>query len=157
MENIEILKELPLFRGLTYMEFIQINKIIVRRSFTKGETIIKEDEEGESLFIIKSGSVTVTKKNEEDVDEVVAELGPGDPFGEMALIDRFPRSATVTANEPSELLEIKKSQFAELLSSHKEIDFKFSKAFNQVLCARLRETTIDLTHLRMLLQREKKG
>ncbi len=154
MENVEILKKLPLFRGLSNMELIQINKIIVRRTFLKGMVIIKEGEEGESLFIIKSGEVKVTKKNKEGIDELVVELGPGDPFGEMALIDRFPRSATVIANEASELLEIKEPQFTKLLSSHKEIDLKFSKAFNKVLCTRLRETTIDLTTLRMLLQRK---
>jgi len=154
MENVEILKKLPLFRGLSNMELIQINKIIVRRTFLKGMVIIKEGDEGDSLFIIKSGAVKVTKKNKEGIDELVVELGPGDPFGEMALIDRFPRSATVTANETSELLEIKEPHFTKLLSSHKEIDLKFSKAFNKVLCTRLRETTIDLASLRMLLQRK---
>jgi CRP-like cAMP-binding protein len=154
MENIEILKKLPLFRELTNMELIQVNKIIIRRTFLKGMVIIEEGKEGDSLFIIKSGSVKVTKRNKEGVDELVVELGPGDQFGEMALIDRSPRSATVIAVEPSELLEIKEPQFTELLSSHKEIDLKFSKAFSRVLCARLREATIDLTTLKMLSKRK---
>lgn len=157
MENTEILKKIPLFRNLTNLELIQINKIILRRTFLKGMVIIKEGDEGDSLFIIKSGLVKVTKKNKKGVDELVVKLGPGDHIGEMALIDRSPRSATVITEETSELLEIKEPQFTKLLSSHKEIDLKFSKAFNQVLCARLRETTGDLTFLRMLLQAKVKG
>src|SRR5215216_3181306 len=70
----------------------QIARLLKERRFAKGETVIMEGSGGAAFFIIESGQARVSRKG---ID--IAALGPGDHFGEIALIDGGPRSATVTA------------------------------------------------------------
>jgi CRP-like cAMP-binding protein len=70
----------------------QIARILKERRFKKGETVIMEGTGGAAFFLIESGQATVSRKGVE-----IATLGPGEHFGEIALIDGGPRSATVTA------------------------------------------------------------
>jgi CRP/FNR family cyclic AMP-dependent transcriptional regulator len=153
MENVEVLKKVFIFKSLTNLELIQFNKFITKKNFKKGRMVFQEGSQGDSLYVIKKGTVNVMKKNEQGEDEVIATLLPGDHFGEMALIDKQPRSATIVANEDCELIEVSESRFEDLLCSNKEIAVKVYKALNYVLCQRLRETTSDLATLRALLKK----
>jgi len=80
--------------------------------FPEGATPIEEDGPGHSMFVIASGTVSVTIAGE---DEPVATLGPGDIFGEMSLLTGARRSATVTAIEPVRVIEINKQALAHVL------------------------------------------
>jgi pyruvate phosphate dikinase-like enzyme/cyclic nucleotide-binding protein len=86
------LQRVELFAGMDRRQSEQIGRLLKERRFTKGETVIKEGTGGAAFFIITSGEAKVTSKG---VD--LATLGPGQYFGEVALIDGGPRSATVTA------------------------------------------------------------
>jgi len=97
-ETFEIIKNTPLFEGLTYRELKEIEKIVHNRHYAKGESIFCEEEPGMGMYIIKSGKVKITTKIN-DTENELAQLGVGDLFGELALLDESPRSATAVAVE----------------------------------------------------------
>jgi pyruvate,water dikinase len=92
-DPVETLPGVPLFAGLHPSEVEQIASLFKVRRFVEGETVIREGSGGAAFFLIDQGTATVTIKGTE-----VASLGPGDHFGEIALIDEGQRLATVTAS-----------------------------------------------------------
>lgn len=103
MSTIRFLQEQPLFGGVDDHAMAAILPLLREREFAAGEVIVREGEEGDSLFIIASGKVEVLKASPAADDvcgECIAELAVGDVFGEMELIDMQHRSATVRALAP---------------------------------------------------------
>jgi hypothetical protein len=91
---VEVVQGVRLFADLERDEVVQIARLFKERHFPKGETVIKEGSGGAAFYVIQSGEVTVTIGG-----ELRATLGPGDYFGEVALIDEGVRIATITASE----------------------------------------------------------
>ena len=89
---IESLRSVSLFADLDDRELSQVALLFKQRRFTAGDTIVKEGADGAAFFLIESGEATVTVRGVER-----AGLGPGDHFGEIALIDEDVRSATISA------------------------------------------------------------
>jgi len=98
----------------------------------------------------------VVKQGEGGEEEIIAILEPETSFGEMALIDKEKRSATVITNEPSILFQMKKSDFEEVLNSDAQLALVVYRNFVQLLCARLRATSESLTFSRALLEELRK-
>jgi len=90
---VEALQHVPLFAGLDRHEVEQIARLFKERTFAKGETVVREGSGGAAFFLIDSGEATVSVAGAPR-----ATLGPGDYFGEIALIDEGTRSATITAS-----------------------------------------------------------
>jgi CRP-like cAMP-binding protein len=137
MEDTRILKEIFLFQGLTPLELTQFNKILKARKVQKGEVIIAEGEEGDAMYIIKSGDFEV-RKGRGSREKVISLLHPGDHFGEMALIDRLPRSASVIAVSDGELIVLPKEPFLKILDSFLTLKIRIYENFLESLCERLR-------------------
>jgi len=129
------LKRVPLFADLQTRELAAIASIAVHETYSPGTTIIVEGEPGESLFLILRGKVSVIKGLGTPQELFLAELGPGEFFGEMSLFDREPRSASVLAVEETEVLELDKFQFEEIMRQFPKIAIQACR----VLCGRLRE------------------
>ena len=91
---LEAMREVPLFHELDDAELEQVARLFKQRTFAPQETVAKEGSGGAAFYLIESGTATVTVGGQERRD-----LGPGDYFGEIALIDEGARSATITANE----------------------------------------------------------
>jgi CRP-like cAMP-binding protein len=105
----EHLRRIPFFEDLTPEDLDRIATIGQRRSFAPGETIVAKDTEGQALFVILSGRATV------DAGGKVHQLDPGAFVGEMALLGRRRRSATVTAEDQVECLVIEAMYFKPFL------------------------------------------
>ena len=103
--DVEALRRVRFFEELTADDLARVAKVGRRRSYAAGETLVERDSDRGGLFVILSGRASV------EVGGAAHELGPGDFFGEMALLGRTRRSASVTATEPVEALVIETIYF----------------------------------------------
>lgn len=108
-------------------------------SYAPDTTVISEGADGGDLYLILSGSVRVTKGIEGGGEHVIGLLRKGDFFGEMALIDNLPRSATVHAHEKADLAVIPRRDIARIFESRPGTAYRVMRSFAEVLSYRLRE------------------
>jgi CRP-like cAMP-binding protein len=106
----ERLGKVPLFRACSKQDLRRIARLADPDDVKEGETLVKEGNEGRELYVILSGEATVTRKKRK-----VATLGPGDYFGELAVLHPAPRTATVTAKTPMEVLVVTSRELSVLL------------------------------------------
>ena len=132
-DNIEFLKHVRLFEDLDRKSLEAIANAAVEQSYTAGQDIVRQGDTGVGAFILKSGRVEAVQ-DRAGHQHKLAELKTGDVFGEMALLDEFPRSATVRAVEPTTCLGIQRWHFRGILESHPQI----ALALLPVLTKRLR-------------------
>lgn len=137
---IQLLKKINLFETLLEPELAKIEKICRSESVAKDTVIFKECDGGDRCYIILKGEVRISKFIPNIGEEALAVLKSGDYFGEMALIDNFPRSAHAIANSDSELLSINKTELDKILILDRELGYKLLWAFTRTLSKRLRET-----------------
>jgi len=131
-----------LFRALEPNKQRALGALATQRSFQPGEVVFHENDPGDAMYIIRTGAVVVEKEGQE-----LARLGSGYHFGEISLVDGFPRSATVRVLEPTELLEIKRDAFLDVMTSDREAAALVYRSFTYYLCRRLRETNDQLVVL----------
>jgi PPM family protein phosphatase len=141
--KVEVLKQMPLFRHLTYKEILRVLALTEVKDFAPGDELITEDEPGSELFIILSGRVRLHKEG-----ALVTYVGQGAHLGEMALIDNGPRSVSATTEEPSRVLVLRRRDFNDLIRNFPRLSVKLLWSFLQVLGQRLRKTNEDLAGAR---------
>ena len=141
--KVEVLKQMPLFRHLTYKEILRVLALTDVKDFKPGDEIITEDEPGSELFIILSGKVRLHKEG-----ALVTHVGQGAHLGEMALIDNGPRSVSATAEESTRMLVLRRRDFNDLIRNFPRLSVKLLWSFVQVLGQRLRKTNEDLAGAR---------
>lgn len=137
----DILGAVPFFRELTPEELDRIIALGRLVTYPKDALLFTEGDPGEALYIVVDGSVRISKVVPGAKEEAMAFMERGGCFGEMALFDEFPRSATAIAHEECRVLFIEKEAFLELLRSDPVIARKTLWAFCRTLSVRLRETT----------------
>lgn len=108
----EFLRPIDLFKALTPRQLTDVAEKMTKRHFAAGETVIRESEPGEEFFLISEGEADVIRAEHE-----VARLGPGDFFGEVALISGDPRNATVVAVNDLEAYVLGKTDFQTALAT----------------------------------------
>ena len=137
---IPVLRTVPIFEGLSFRDLKKIELISHERTFMPHEIIFHERQPGAGMYIIKSGLIKLTKTvNEEKVK--IGELKDGEFFGEMSLLDDYPRSAEATAVEKTEALGIFRPDLFDLIESNRKLGSKILLKLSQRLASRLRETT----------------
>ncbi len=139
-EVMRVLESTPIFSGLNDLELKKIEIITHEREYVPGEIVFHENEPGAGLYIIRRGSIKLTKKSGAGEAEV-AVLKNGEFFGELALLDESPRSATATAGEKTQILGFFRPDFLNLLSTEPKLGAKVLLKLSQILAMRLRTTT----------------
>ena len=127
---VQSLKAVPLFTGVGDRELRRLAKVMRESNFNEGETITTEGRSGVGFFLIEDGNATVSLRG-----EIVRTLGPGDHFGEIALIDEGPRSATVTATTDLRCRGLAAWEFRSFVQEHPEVAWPLL----ETLASRLRE------------------
>lgn len=117
-------RKFVLFAELDDRELASVAAVAKVRRYAKDDVIFHADESGDIFCLIKEGQVKVTMISPEGKEIILSILGPGDFFGEMALLDNEPRSATIIATEPLEIVTIWRSDFLHILSENFSITQK---------------------------------
>lgn len=127
------LKNIPLFHDLDESQLKTLSERTERKKYNKGKIILFEQDLGSSLFIIVSGKVKISILSDKGKEIILAEIGEGAFFGEMALLDGLPRSANVTALEDTEVLVLKREDFLTHLKNNPEVGIKLLSVLTQRL------------------------
>ncbi len=127
---VESLKRVPIFAGVRDKELGRLVKVMRESRFNEGEAITTEGRSGVGFFLIEHGNATVSLRG-----EIVRTLGPGDHFGEIALIDEGPRSATVTATTDLRCRGLAAWEFKSFVQEHPEVAWPLL----ETLASRLRD------------------
>lgn len=135
------LQKIPIFRGLSYEETNALALLVRAHSARPGAVLVEQNALGSALFLVTAGRVRVERLTDGGTrPQLLGYLGPGEMFGEMALIDDLLTSARVVADDEVELLAIDRAPFETLLSRNERLAFKVYRAFCRQLCDRLRRT-----------------
>ncbi len=112
-EKILLLREIEIFSGLSAAELAAIAAVTTEMDFDADETVIKQNSMGDTVFLIIQGKVAVIMETEDGKESVLDHMEDGNAFGEMALIDNAPRSATIKTTTPCRFLILHKQEFKE--------------------------------------------
>jgi MFS superfamily sulfate permease-like transporter len=139
---------LPAFEGLTGEECAVVAALLVRRGYRAGDVVIKEGDQDRSLFTIAKGTASVKiDLAGQNRSKRLATFSPGTVFGEVALLDKQPRSATVTADEDLVCYVLSEDGFHALTSAHPRIAIHLLMNLGRELSRRLRRSTIMVSQL----------
>lgn len=128
------LRRIHIFERLSITELAAVASVTDEAVFQPGEIVIKEGEPGETMYLIIEGEVSVNKSREQGHEIELDRIGAGDYFGEMALFEDIPRSATIRTQKESRVLVLHKREFAEIVREYPQIALQICR----VLGARLR-------------------
>lgn len=129
------LPRVPLFSDLGREAFLALTEGMVLHRRPAGEPVLREGETGTSLYVVASGRFAVSKRDAAGEPVVLAHLGEGDFFGEMALLSGAPRAATVTAEGPGEVLELPAALLQAVAGKHPHVADSLRRFYRQRLLA----------------------
>ena len=122
-QKIELIKAVPLFAGLSKTELGHVARLADEIAVPEGKELIAEGDRGRQFFVLVEGSATVRRRGRR-----VNTMGPGDFFGEIALVSDRPTTASVTTAEPSRVLVVTASGFRGLLRESQGVQLKVLQA-----------------------------
>ena len=118
---VNFLVTIPLFHGLNNKQLKQLAKRFVPRNYETGKPIVTQGKGGEGMFVIISGRAEAIVESSDGTKNKVNEFGPRDFFGEVAMLDDGPRTASVVATEQTECLALTRSDFISLMKNDAEM------------------------------------
>jgi CRP/FNR family transcriptional regulator, cyclic AMP receptor protein len=139
--TVELLKSVPLFSDLEDEELERFSHVAVPRSFPAGTRVFHEGDDSDACYIVKDGSFRVTREHSDGRAITLATLGPGEIFGELAMLDGDQRSASAEALTDGDLLALPANDVRGLLARHPEISLKLVAG----LVRRLRAANVRLS------------
>jgi len=136
-----ILGRTPVFAGLSRRLLARLAVQLFEKAYAPGETVFREGDPGKGLFIVLDGEVEIIRETAQG-DQRLATYAPGTAFGELALIDDLPRSATARASTPSRLLILYRSHFETLVAGDKATALVVMHNLLRTLAGYVRATSV---------------
>jgi len=143
----ELLSKISLFATLQPTYLRRIASLGLEEAYASGSLIFKEGAQGDKMYLILEGAVRISRQVPGMGEEALAVLRAGTHFGEMALIDDFPRSADARAHEACRLFVIRKEDLEDLLFVDRDLAYDLLWTFVRTLSGRLRETNDKMTFM----------
>jgi CRP/FNR family cyclic AMP-dependent transcriptional regulator len=135
-ESLQLIARVPLFAELSRGELERIADVAIPRSFPKGVRVFHEGDHSDACYVVRTGDLRVTREHSDGRAIALATLGPGDIFGELAMLDGGTRSASVETLSDADLLGLPASDVRRVIGDHGDIAAKLIVAITR----RLRET-----------------
>ncbi|OGR46066.1 MAG: hypothetical protein A2X34_03835 [Elusimicrobia bacterium GWC2_51_8] len=133
------LKRIRLFEGIKKRSLIHVLENLQERTYLKGETIFTQGDIGRALFLVFSGKIALSRLDPAtQKSATIAEVNPGEFFGEMALLEEMPRTATACALEETRVFMLFKIKLESLLFTRPKIGVIIASQLASILSARLR-------------------
>ncbi len=136
----DFLHAVALFQDLDEQALVTLAPLLAPKKIKAGETIFRERDESDALYVVEQGQVVVSKHVSGEVDLVLARFCPGDFFGEMGLVDAGPRSASAHAELDALLWKLDRKVFQQIFSDHPEVAARICYRLVTVFIQRLRAT-----------------
>jgi len=133
----------PLFKGMTEDELVFLESFFTVRRLQEGKTIFIENMPGESLYLIKQGTVKISRMLAEGDEQILIVLGPDDVFGEMAVLDGGKRSATARIAEGAVLFGLTRGDFDKLANQNPALGLKLALNIVRIFSGRVRNSQKD--------------
>ena len=143
-----ILSRIPIFQELSRRDLAAVERILHHRAYKSGESVFFQNDPSAGMYIILKGKVQVIY---EPTQQVIAELFDGDFFGELALVDDSPRSATVIARMDCEMLGFFRSDLLDLIERKPKLGLAISLQLMSVISERLRKSNDQVQALQRKL------
>jgi len=132
----DALRRAPLFSSLNTDQITELARMARRQRFGRDEVVFYQGDPGDSFYVLLAGQVKVSVSSPEGQEAILVMLDSGESFGELALLDAQPRSATIEATRPTEVVVIRKDEFHRLIHQHPDIAVQLLR----VMTKRLRDT-----------------
>jgi CRP-like cAMP-binding protein len=127
--DLDFLSSVSIFSDLSDSELINIQSLCKTRKYPKNSMIILEEEMGDVVFIVMIGTIKITRVNDEGKEVILAMLGSGEVFGEMAILDGESRSANALAQENSEVVTINREDFLNIIKTNNKVAINLMTEF----------------------------
>lgn len=143
-DALKFFRRIPLFEDLGEKELRKVEALIHRRTYRPGELVFSEGEPGVGMYIIKKGQVEIFWKDSKGNDKLVSTLSDGDFFGDLALLDDSPRSASARSKDEAELLALLRPDLFDLINRDPLTGSKILMKLALIISLRLRKSDIEL-------------
>lgn len=153
----ELMKSLPAFEGLTQRELVTIERVLHQRLYKAGEKVFGEDMPGAGMYIIKEGEVVIKKRIDAEKEVELAVITERNFFGELALIDEMPRSASAVVNKDTVLLAFCKPDLENIKDRNPRVAAKILANIARLVCKRLVRANENLEVLQKKLNNQGEG
>jgi len=151
-DTTRILATVPIFSDLDMKELIEVEKIVHRRKYKKGEPIFRMGDPGLGMYIIVEGTVEIVEEVENNECKHITDLDKGAFFGDLALLDEAPRSASAIAKLDCDIIGFFRPDLMDLLYRKPHLGIKILWALAKVIGERLRRTNEQLSNLQCELK-----
>lgn len=145
VRKVTAFRKVPIFKDLEYAHLLHVLTLARARTAQTGEVVVRQGDRGDALFVVLDGRVQLSRDGSN-----IIELGKGEHFGELALIDDSPHSMTVTVKEPSRLMRLTRNDLAEIVGRQPNIALRLLWSLAEVVARRLRHTTEEMIAMRIL-------
>ena len=146
-----VLSRVPAFADLSARELRGVAAIVHKREYKAGEPVFYQGDPGLGMYIIQEGEVSIRISEGEGEDKELAVLSDGDFFGELALLDESPRSATAICKTDCSLIGFFRTDLFEMIEQRTDLGLKIVLRLAEILAVRLRKTDKELSKLRSQL------
>lgn len=147
MAKIKPLRENELFGNLTDKELALLSKSVEEKVLPANTPLFFENMTGESMYIIVSGSIKISKMLSEGVEKTLTVLGAGDYFGEMALLEQGPRSVSAIVQEESSVLVFRREAFADMIENEPQLAVKVIGSMYKSLSTKIRQASPQIQQM----------
>ena len=127
--DLDFLSSVNIFSDLSEDELISVKDVCTTRKYPKNSMIILEEEMGDVVFIVMTGTVKITRVNDEGKEVILAMLGSGEVFGEMAILDGESRSANALSQENCEVVTINREDFLSIIKTNNKVAISLMTEF----------------------------